>query len=46
MTWLVARWLIQREVIAVDDLKWIMDLTKLAVVLIVRDMAMGTQDTF
>jgi hypothetical protein len=44
--WLVARWLIAREVIAIEDLKWMMDLAKLAAVLIVRDMTMGVEDTF
>jgi hypothetical protein len=35
--WAVACWLIRHEVIAVDDLNWIVDLTKLATVLIVGD---------
>jgi hypothetical protein len=44
--WLAARWLIAREVIAIEDLKWITDLAKLAALLIARDMTMGVQDTF
>jgi hypothetical protein len=44
--WLAARWLIAREVIAIDDLKWITDLAKLATLLIVRDMTMGVEGTF
>jgi hypothetical protein len=44
--WLVARWLIAREVIAVEDLGWITDLAKLAALLIARDMTLGVEDTF
>jgi hypothetical protein len=33
-------------VIAIEDLGWMMNLAKLAAVLIVRDMTMGVEDTF
>jgi hypothetical protein len=44
--WLVARWLIARQVIAVEDLGWMTDLAKLAALLIARDLMMGVEDTF
>jgi hypothetical protein len=44
--WLAARWLIAREVIAIEDLKWITDLAKLATLLIARDLTMGAGAPF
>ena len=44
--WLVARWLITRRVIAVEDLGWMTDLARLAALLIARDLTMGVDDTF
>jgi hypothetical protein len=43
--WFVAQALIRREVIQVEDLKWMMNLARLALVLVVRDMTMGVEDT-
>jgi hypothetical protein len=44
--WLAARWLIAREVIAIEDLKWITDVAKLAALLIARDLTMGADAPF
>ena len=44
--WFVARSLIQRGVIRIEDLDWMLALTRVALTLIVRDMATGAEVQF
>jgi hypothetical protein len=39
--WIAARFLIAREVIRIEDLRWIENLARLAVVLIINDHGSG-----